>query len=198
VRIWAASRPVIETSRDQANRDAPILALVDPVVTLDQSKISAPVVAEAGSPHLATVRGYLHVTLVVTSRDLEMPLRVGAKVVAGPWTVELIDIEASGGGNFARRTDLFLGIEPHDKTSPPVPTDLESMIRLCDMGGLPLARQGVSEQSATATGGVRQDLGFSWLHGDQNDAKPARILITAPLETKEAILPFEFKDIQMP
>jgi hypothetical protein len=196
VRISAALPPVVETARDQNDREVQIVVPTAPVIMPGGATVLVAIDVAQKAWRLSTLRGYLPVTLAA-SRVLELPMGLGTKVIAGPWTVELVDIQTQlTGGNppmgAELDTEIDVGIEPNDSTSPPVPTNLSGLVRVCDASGaaLTLRRTNYGPRT-TITGGTRQRFSFS-------RAQPAKILIDIPQESKKVAVPFGFKDVQLP
>lgn len=190
VRICAVSPPVLEA----ADPDVPAHALTD--CQLTPTGMSSEIGIDRRQ-QLTSLRGYVPVTVVTKSKEVELPLTVGAKVVAGPWTVQVVGFRKIG-GNIGMTTRIDVSVEPNDKTSRAVPANLDSVVQLCDPFGVPLSLKQPPGPPMTAAGGIRQQFTYWDDYPDQTVALPWKIVITAPVESKDAILPFEFKDVGVP
>jgi hypothetical protein len=203
VAIAGFSSPVIETTRDNLNHDVPLVSGDDhnggrPVIGSHFANFPMFAVPAPGATQLSILHGYVPVTVVTKPNKVVWPLQVGAKAVAGPWTIELVDI-GNESSNLGRSLDVFVGIERTDPaSSDPFPLDLNALVQIVDKTGEPLVRRTASEPRATVSGGYRERIAFWDAHADQTAAEPDKVEINIPQEIKPAALPFEFKDVALP
>ncbi len=200
IKICATRPPVIEAALDGAGGDMEMQPFRTGVSRTLGQWVSFMAATRKHLSTLSVLRGYAIVTVVTKSREIELPMQSGAKVVDGHWTIEVLSIKRGSGAQAGPFTTVSLSVEPNDKSAPPVPEYLHQLVELRDANGAPLLRAFSSDDlpRSTPTNGVIASPAFWWDLQDETRVTPAKLVFILPLETKEAALPFDFKDIQMP